>query len=184
MQHCALLHCQLVLAQYVDPLSFFSVFARTLMACRFRKLCNSFWTLLLIRRFFNVHFWLLQLAILMRRVSTATLNQANRSSKTRKRPKSPKRVDAFLLNHSENFPFFRNHRLVSALSCQVRMSIGRNSVENDIVFSISDVSQRNGSRVPDLFADHQFITPNCSVDPHQADAVNAVPAISFSPIFA
>ncbi len=33
------------------------------------------------------------------------------------------------------------------------MTIERNSTEDGIVFSISDASQRNGSRVPILFAD-------------------------------
>lgn len=33
------------------------------------------------------------------------------------------------------------------------MTIGRNSREDGIVFPISDASQRNGSRVPILFAD-------------------------------
>lgn len=47
---------------------------------------------------------------------------------------------------------------MTALSCKVCMSIGRNSMENDIIFPISDVSQRNGSRVPYLFADQQFIS--------------------------
>jgi hypothetical protein len=35
----------------------------------------------------------------------------------------------------------------------IRMSIGRNSMEDGIVFPISDTGQRNGSRIPKLFLD-------------------------------
>ena len=40
----------------------------------------------------------------------------------------------------------------ASLGSEVRMTIGRNSREDGIVFPISDASQRNGSRVPILFA--------------------------------